>query len=271
MVMNKRKSLIFQRALVTGATGGLGRELVKALCEISQNLILSGTNLQELKDFSAELKDEFQFQGQIDLIPLDLSVAIDLSKISLLQQEVDLVINNAGIGFFGPLAQMSNDDISSMLMVNNYNLTMLNKFFTDKMLSRGYGQVINISSMAGFFPIPYYSVYAASKAYVLSLSVALDQEVRSHHVRVKALCPAGIKTSFNQKARLNAKELIKHSKSFSEPSDIAKMAMQLIHSSEGVLIPGRSNRWAAFFMRLLPLSVSSYFAKKSQEKFLNLN
>lgn len=258
----------FQCTLITGVTGGLGHELAYSLAARSKKMILSGRVWSTLMQLEHDLKTKFNYKGEIELLPLDLSVSHDFSQIPEFQQEVDLVINNAAIGYFHSLTNMDAKEVSSMVMVNTYSLTLLNKHFLDKMTKCGRGQIINIASMAAYFPVPYYSVYAATKAFVLSLSVSLDQEVRHQGVRVKALCPGGIKTEFSRRAGLNCKALEKQFNSFSEAKDIAAEAIYLIDHDKGVIISGLKNRFSTLLMRLLPLSVSSYFAKKAQEQFL---
>lgn len=258
----------FKCALITGVTGGLGYELAYSLAMRSKKMILTGRVQSTLQQLAHELKTKYNYNGEVELLPLDLSVSHDFSKIVEFQQEIDLVINNAAIGYFRAFTDMTESEVSSMVMVNMYSLTLMNKFFADKMAKMGRGQIINVASMAAYFPVPYYSVYAATKSYVLSLSVSLDQELRHRGVRVKALCPGGIKTEFSHRAGLNSTALKKQYDSFSEAKDIAAETMRLIDHDKGVLIPGQKNRLSALFMRLLPLAISSYLAKKSQEQFL---
>lgn len=258
----------FKCALITGVTGGLGHELAYSLTTRCRKMILTGRVRSTLILLAHDLKTKYNFHGEIEILPLDLSVTHDFEKISEFQQEIDLVINNAAIGYFRPLTDMNSSEVSSMVMVNTYSLTLLNKYFVDKMTKYRRGQIINVASMAAYFPIPYYGVYAATKAYVLSLSVALDQEVRQQGVRVKALCPGGIKTEFSHRAGLNSDALAKQYNSFSEAKDVAAAVIHLIDHDKGVFIPGRMNQLSTLFMRILPMAISSFLAKKSQEQFL---
>lgn len=229
-------------------------------------MILTGRNEKILHELKAMLQNDLRFTGEIDLVALDLSVKQKFDSIAVFAKPIDLAINNAGIGFAGLFGEQSETEIDQTIMLNIHALTSLCHFFVKKMKAQGHGQILNISSFAAFLPIPTYAVYAASKAYVLNLSVALDAEMQDHGVRIKTLCPAGIITDFNIKAGLNRDALEQEKKSFTSAETVAQEAIQLLLSQNSHRVVGWKNRLMAMTLRLLPPAMCAALAKKEQAK-----
>ncbi len=263
----------FRRVVITGATGGLGQALVRQMSRHTQNMILMGRNEKILFELKTMLQRDLHFSGEVDLLTLDLENIWDLEakqkfdQVAEFAKPIDLVINNAGIGFAGPFSEMSEMAIHQTMALNIQALTNLCRFFVEKMKDERRGQILNISSFAAFLPIPTYAVYAASKSYVLSLSLALDAETQDFGVRVKTLCPAGIDTGFGIKAGLDKSALKQQKKSFTSADVVAQEAIQLLRSKHSHRIVGWKNRLMAMILRLLPLSICAALAKKEQAKF----
>ena len=187
--------------LITGASGGIGYELAKLFARDLHNLVLAARSADKL----AQLATELRTQGvTVKTVPLDLSTPLAPKFLfDQLQTEgvaVDILINNAGFGAFGEFAQMSNDKIFGQIQLNITALTELTRLFLPAMLARHSGRIMNVASTAGFQPGPLMAVYYATKAYVISFSEALANEVRNSGVTVTCFCPGATHTGFAKRA-----------------------------------------------------------------------
>jgi len=187
--------------LITGASGGIGYELAKLFARDHHNLILIARSGDKLAQIATELRT----QGvTVKTVPLDLSTPLAPKFLfDQLQTEgvaVDILINNAGFGAFGEFAQMSNDEIFGQIQLNITALTELTRLFLPAMLARRIGRIMNVASTAGFQPGPLMAVYYATKAYVISFSEALANEVRNSGVTVTCFCPGATHTGFAKRA-----------------------------------------------------------------------
>ena len=179
-------------ALITGASGGIGACFARALAARGRNLVLVARS----KDKLAELKREISAKHslRIETIEQDLSLVGAAARLAANLQAngiaIDLLVNNAGFGAHGEFWNLPLDRQSEMLRLNIVTLTEFTHLLLPAMVERRSGGIINISSTASFQPVPYTSVYAATKAYVTSFSMGLAEEVDEYGVRVLALCPA---------------------------------------------------------------------------------
>jgi len=188
-------------ALITGASSGLGYEFAKLFARDHHNLVLVARSGDKLAQVAAELRAQ---NVTVKTIALDLT-ATPTPKFLFdqLQSEsvaVDILINNAGFGAFGEFAQMSNDEIFGQIQLNIIALTELTRLFLPLMLARRSGRIMNVASTAGFQPGPLMAVYYATKAYVISFSEALANEVRNSGVTVTCFCPGATHTGFAKRA-----------------------------------------------------------------------
>jgi uncharacterized protein len=187
--------------LITGASGGIGYELAKLFARDHHNLVLAARSGDKLGQVAAELRTQ---PVTIRTIALDLA-APPAPKFLFdeLQAEgvaIDILINNAGFGAFGEFAQMSNEEILGQIQLNIIALTELTRLFLPPMLARRNGRIMNVASTAGFQPGPLMAVYYASKAYVISFSEAIANEVRDSGVTVTCFCPGATHTGFAKRA-----------------------------------------------------------------------
>lgn len=261
----------FTRAFITGTTKGLGQELAKALIKRCENIVLVARNEEALIIFREELKTKHQFKGDIDILIVDLSKMDAIDKIKTYDRPVDLVINNAGVGFMNKFEENTEAEINQMIMVNNYNLTMICRNFGPLMLNEKKGQIINIGSIAGIIPTPLFSVYGATKAYVVSLSQALDTEYSDRGVRVKVFCPGGIKTEFHRTAGMTDKIIAVHGKYMETPARTAQDVMSLIDSESALLVPRYYNKMIKLFSHILPTKIVAKETLKMYTQFLKAN
>lgn len=187
--------------LITGASGGIGYELAKLFARDHHNLILIARSGEKLAQIATELGAQ---NVTVKTIALDLATPLAPKFLfDQLQTEgvaIDILINNAGFGAFGEFAQMSADVIFGQIQLNITSLTELTRLFLPAMLARRTGRIMNVASTAGFQPGPLMAVYYATKAYVISFSEALANEVRNSGVTVTCFCPGATHTGFAKRA-----------------------------------------------------------------------
>src|SRR2546430_8312698 len=177
--------------LITGASAGIGREFARQLAARPRTLVLIARREQRLNDLRDELRSRnAQLNVHVRVVDLCDKAQID-ELVRWLEQnkiEIDFLINNAGLGDYGPVATSDPKRNDEMLQVNIVALTTLTRALLPQMISRKRGAILNVSSSAGFLPIPEFNVYAATKAYVTSFSESLRAEVRRSGITVTALC-----------------------------------------------------------------------------------
>ena len=196
--------------LITGASGGIGYELAKLFARDRHDLVLVARSGDKL----AQLANELQARGvRVKTFSLDLTASPSAKFLyDQLQREgaaVDILVNNAGFGAFGEFAQMPEEQIFGQIQLNIVALTELTRLFLPRMIARGSGRVMNVASTAGFQPGPLMAVYYATKAYVISFSEAIANEVRDSGVTVTCLCPGATHTGFAERAGNDKSRLFK--------------------------------------------------------------
>src|SRR5689334_2002816 len=191
------------RALITGASAGIGRECARQLATRARTLVLVARREQRLIELRDELRNRnAELEVHTRVVDLCHRPQID-ELIRWLEQnkiEIDFLINNAGLGDAGAFATSPEKRNDEMLQVNIVALTMLTRALLPQMISRKRGAILNVSSSAGFLPIPEFNVYAATKAYVTSFSESLRAELRGRGLTVTALCPGPVHTEFGDVA-----------------------------------------------------------------------
>ena len=216
------------RALITGASGGIGLELAKIHAAKGKDLILVARSEGKLN----QIKDELEQKHNINVVVIvsDLAepnAANDIyHKTQELGLEVDILINNAGFGGHGFFHERALNAEQAMIQVNITALTDLAHFYVKDMVKRGKGQILNVSSTASFIPGPLQAVYYATKSYVASFSQALAEEVSGHGVTVTALCPGAVKTGFAAAGDLNGVAVFEKGKSAVSVAKVGYSAME---------------------------------------------
>src|SRR5438270_8629473 len=186
-------------ALITGASAGIGREFARQLADRAQTLVLVARREQRLNELRDELRNRnAQLNVHIHVVDLcdkseieELVAWLDQNKI-----DIDILINNAGLGDYGSFATSDPERNDEMLQVNIVALTTLTRTLLPQMIARKRGAILNVSSSAGFLPIPEFNIYAATKDYVTSFSESLRAELRGTGVTVTTLCPGPVHTEF---------------------------------------------------------------------------
>lgn len=240
-------------ALITGASTGIGYELAKLCAADGMDLILVARGETKLKAVAAELSGAHGVQADV--------VAADLSQPAAAQQIVDAIgdrpvsvlVNNAGFGTNGLFAELPLQGEVDMIEVNVTSLVRLSRLLLPGMLSRGHGRIMNVASTAGFQPGPLMANYYASKAYVLSFSEALAEEVRKAGVTVTAFCPGATETPFFDRAKMENARLRKGGMASVMAADrAARIGYRGMLRGKVIVIPGLMNRLLAFSVRVSP-------------------
>jgi short-subunit dehydrogenase len=238
--------------LITGGSEGIGLELAKLFAEEKNNLIIVAKN----KDKLIKIKNDFEteYMVKVEVIQCDLSVNKAWKQIISFVEEknfiVDNLINNVGIGSFGFFHEANNDFEEKLINININTLTNLTKYFINDMVKRGNGAILNVASTAAFVGGPKMALYYASKAYVLSLTEALHDEVKDLGVRVSCLCPGPVKTSFQEKSGIRKSEKAK--KYLMTANKVAKEAYLGFLKGKVIIIPGYKNKLLVLVNKLIP-------------------
>ena len=232
------------KALITGASSGIGKEFARILASRGWDLIIAARSTDKLN----ALKDELS-NVNVRVITIDLSReqdAYDLYE-HLQDEKIDFLINNAGFGAYGEFKDVPLELEMKLVHTNVCSLHILTKLFLQDMIARDSGAILNVGSMAGFSAGPKMSSYYASKNYVVRLTEAIHEELRRNKskVKVSVLCPGPVSTNFNDVANVSfsAKSL--------DPRTVAEYALKKAEKGKMVIIPGRLMKTVKFFEHLL--------------------
>lgn len=236
-------------ALVTGASSGIGAEFATRLAGRGMHLVLAARRTDRMNSLAEELVAQHGIKCHIVTIDLSGPGSADRLYEEIEKQgiEIELLVNNAGVGLIGDLETTTLDDVQALVNLNITTLTRLTYLYLPGMLKRGHGAVINVSSVAAFQPVAFMAAYAASKSFVLHFSEALWAEARSRGVTVMALCPGVTETEFFDKAGAPG-WLQKHS--FQTPFRVVKVAMRALEKRRQYVIPGWKDYLVSLLVRL---------------------
>jgi len=237
--------------LVTGASAGIGRELARAFASKGRDLVLVARSHETTTGLARELIGTSGVN--VKTIPADLSVPGAAQAIfdGLSEKgiSVDILVNNAGVLFEGDFSSTPLEDHLRLLQINVVTLTVLSRLFLPSMLQRRSGRILNVASTAAFMPVPRLAAYAAAKAYVLSLTEALSQELRGSGVTATALCPGFTDTSMIRGSRLGQSV---PSIMVMSPAAVAELGCAACLAGETICLPGLANKLIASGTPLLP-------------------
>lgn len=253
-------------AVVTGASQGIGKVIAEELAKKGFSIILCARDHNHLEEVSKDLMKQYSIQALT--CSCDLSNSTGLKKltdfVSPYLSEVEVLVNNAGFGDLGHFADRNWELYSKMVQLNVVALTELTHFFARLFKNQGKGFILNVASTAAFQPDPYFSVYGATKAYVLSLSEALREELKDSHVQVSVLCPGPTDTPFHARAGTSDSPIIRFS--MTSAKQVAQEGVEGLFNKKTVIIPGLLNRVLVFSIRLSPRSfiakLSAWLLKK---------
>mgnify|MGYP000057386624 CR=1 FL=1 len=252
-------------ALVTGGASGLGYEFALLLAKDSYNLILIDIDTIKLEKTKKELQDKFN--SDVTILVKDLSIANIADEIfnEIKDTPIDVLINNAGFGIFGTFANTDWQRESAMLNLHIMATTHLTKLLLTGMTDRGNGKILNMSSLAAFQPGPLMAIYYASKAYILSFSEAIANELKGTGVTVTVLCPGQTKTSFQNVVSQDTSEN-KIGFNIACPKQVAAYGYKAMLKGKTVVVPGRINKFLSKLPRIMPRNVAASIVRQIQEK-----
>jgi uncharacterized protein len=257
-------------ALITGASAGIGREFAGQLAGRARSLTLVARREQKLNQLRDELRQQYP-NLTVHIRKTDLADLAQLKELMAWldyeKTDVDLLINNAGLGDLGPFATSDPIRDEQIMLVNMVALTSLTRHLLPQMIARKRGGILNVSSSAGFLPIPIFAIYAATKAYVTSFSEALRAELRGTGVSVCALCPGPVHTEFQEVAkrpggqRENGPEFIHVS-----VEQVVRDALTALEADRPLVIPGLPMKIGMFLVRITPMPILRWASRFSANR-----
>ena len=252
-------------ALITGASSGIGEALAREFSSRGFDLIVTARRIENLEALAAELGG----QSQVQVISCDLGTSEGRDQLlnEIGNTPIDVLVNNAGIAYSGTFAEQSGEEISSLLNLNIIALTELTHKLLPQMVERGSGRILNVASVASFQPVPSLAAYAATKAYVLSLTESLSEELRGTGVAATALCPGLTKTALLDEVQgFDVPAGIA-----STPEDVAREGVDAMNNREVIRVPGIANQaalaWAKHQPRWLIRGLGGMFARIKPNNF----
>lgn len=252
--------------LITGASSGIGLELAHLFAQEGYRLVLVARSRGALRELGDDLQSRYNVTVRIS--PKDLAHPATPAELYQELQEagivLDVLVNNAGFGAAGSFLQTKWNDEAEMMQVNMVALTALTKLFLPQIRARE-GKILNVASTAAFQPGPFMAVYYASKAYVLSFSEALAEELRGTGVTVTCLCPGPVKTNFQKRAYLQGTAMMT-SRLTVDVREVARAAYAGMKQGKRLVIPGWKNRVGVELLRISPREMVTKVVRKLQEK-----
>jgi uncharacterized protein len=243
--------------LITGASSGIGSEFARQLANRARSIVLVARRSERLADLRDELLNRNpKLEVNVRVVDLADKAQIELLIDSLARDkiDVDLLINNAGLGDSGPFAASDPIRNEQMALVNVVALTSLTRHLLPQMIAKRRGGILNVSSSAGFLPMPGSAVYAATKAYVTSFSEALRAELHGTGVSICALCPGPVRTEFQQVAkRTDGRPQIGPEFLVVPLKRVVQDAINGLEADKPIVIPGFAMKLAMLLARLMPM------------------
>ncbi len=247
------------KALITGASSGIGRDMAKYLGKQGFDLILVARNKERLEEVKSEIKTN------VEIIIMDLSSEENCINLYNQAGDIDILINNAGFGVFGLFTETNIDKEIEMIKTNIVEVHILTKLFLKDMVKKNKGYILNVSSIAGFLPGPLMSTYYSTKSYVLRLTQSLQEELRRQKLNVKlsVLCPGPTATQFLERANVTFK-----TKSASSEY-VAKYAIDKMLLGKRIIVPTFKIKCAKFLCKIIPDTILVKFIYYIQKRRKN--
>ena len=259
--------MIQQTTLITGASSGIGLEMALIFAKKGNNIVLTARNHTKLKELQMQIKQNFKVN--VWVFPIDLSHQsaakelydeIKKNKIAITQ-----LVNNAGFGDYGNFYKLSIEKANAMMQLNMISLVNLTYYFVKDMKDNNYGKILNTASILSFFPMPRFSVYAATKSFVLSFSEALSRELKKTNISVTCLCPGPTKSNFTQHSEMN-KSFAYNKLKQAVAKDVAKYGIRAMEKGKRTAIYGLKNKIIVFLTRLgtrsFVLKIANFISSK---------
>ncbi len=247
------------KALITGASSGIGRDIARVLSKEGYDLVLVARDEEKLKEVKNELQKD---KINIEIISVDLSKQENCIQLHKQVKEIDLLVNNAGFGDCGNFTKTSLNKEISMIQTNIIAYHILTKLYLIDMKERNTGKILNVASLAGFMPGPLMATYYATKAYIVSLSESIREELKKEKskVQISILCPGPVSTNFNKvaKVKFNMRE--------ADSQKVAEYAMNKLKKGQFYIIPGIDVKLAKIGAKISPVKLTSKITYKIQKR-----
>ena len=252
-------------ALITGASSGIGYEFALLFARHGYDLALVGRNRAALSALASRAREEYGVRAEPLAMDLSIQSAADelFADLQRKQIAIDVLVNDAGFAMQGSFARNDMATLLDMLQVNIISVTQLTRLLLPQMIERARGKVLNMASIGAFMPGPLMAAYFASKAYVLSLSEALANELNGTGVTVTALCPGPTKTKFALRARLTDTKAFRGT--LMDAADVAQEGFDALMKGKTVAITGFKHRMQLLPTPLVPRRLLAYFARQYHE------
>lgn len=249
------------KALITGASSGIGKEIAIILNDMGYDLILVSKNARKLEKTRKEINEN------AEIIDMDISSTYNCMKLynKVKKEDIEIVVNSAGFGLYGNFDETKIDKEMDMIDTNIKGLHILTKLFLHDFKEKNRGYILNVASSAAFLPGPLMSTYYATKAYVLHITEAINEELKREksNVYIGALCPGPVETNFNKVAgvEFNLKSL--------KASYVALYAIDKMFKRKVIIIPGFKVKLGVFMLRLIPRNLITKISYNIQKKKSN--
>ena len=254
-------------ALITGASSGFGVEFTRLFAADGYDVVMAARSDDAMQTVASEVRERHGVD--IDVIAIDLAkrgASADIAS-QLLERNVivDALVNNAGFSTYGEFWRDDPATQSDLLAVNVVALTELSRLILPGMVERGRGRILNLGSVGSFSAAPMTAAYAATKAYVLSLSLAMADELRDSAVTVTCLCPGPTATGFQERAAMHDSALISGRK-LPGAREVAEAGFAAMKAGKPYVVTGATSKLFAFGSRFLPRTLTAQIAGRSQRR-----
>ena len=250
------------KALITGASSGIGRDMARILSKKGYELAIVARNKEELDKLAIELREKNNVQ--VEVIQMDLSIEENCKELHKKVKNVDILINNSGFGDCGNFSKTSLEKEIKMINTNIIAYHILTKLYLIDMKKRENGKILNVASIAGFMPGPLMSTYYATKAYVVRLSEGIREELKREksNIQISILCPGPVDTNFNKVANVifNMRE--------ANSMEVSKYAIEKLEKRKFYIVPGIDVKFAKFWSKIIPTSIISKITYNIQKRKL---
>ena len=243
------------KALITGASSGIGREMAIYLSEQGIDVVLVAREQEKLEEVQKQLKTKSE------IICMDLADAQNCINLYRKVKDIDILINNAGFGTFGDFTKTDLVTELNMINLNVCAVHTLSKLYLADMCEKNNGYILNVASIAGFMPGPHMATYHATKTYVLNVTQGIYEEVKKQNsnVKISALCPGPIQTPFLDRANVNFKTKIMTAR------EVARYAIDNMFKGKYMILPGGNNKMIRILSKIVPDKIIGKIVYNSEE------
>ena len=249
------------KALITGASSGIGKDMARILAQKNYELVLVARDVKKLE----ETKNKLEKITKVEIISTDLSNEENCKELYKKVQNIDILINNAGFGDCGNFTKTNLEKDLNMIKTNIIAYHILTKLYLTDMKAKNQAKILNVASIAGFMPGPLMATYYATKNYVVRLSEAIREELKKEksNIQISILCPGPVETNFNKVA--NVKFNLREANSM----NVAKYAIKKLEKGKFYIVPGIDIKIAKIGAKIIPSNIIAKFAYMAQKKKIN--